>query len=107
MTGPMREAAEFAARFPKAAQPIEGMGSLPQTSPLDWVAGGAMSAATANPLLMAGVAARPLARAAALSEPVQNRLVQGPTQNALVRLLANNGAEQIPYRVAPVAFTDR
>lgn len=107
MTGPMRDAAEFAARFPKAAQPVEGMGSLPQTSPLDWAAGGAMSAATANPLMMAGVIARPLARGAALSGPVQNRLVQGPGQNALAQLLANSGAGQLPYRVAPVALTDR
>jgi hypothetical protein len=102
MTGRMREAAEFAARFPKAAQPIEGMGSLPQTSPLDWAVGGGLSAATANPLAMASVLARPAARSLVLSPMVQNRLVQGQP-NAIQRLLANQGLQQLGYRSAPVA----
>lgn len=80
LTGELKQAAEFAARFPKAAQTIEGMGSLPQTSPLDWAAFGGIGAATANPLMLLGVGARPAARAAVLSNPVQRGLQNAPSQ---------------------------
>lgn len=80
LTGELKQAAEFAARFPKAAQTVEGMGSLPQTSPLDWAAFGGIGAATANPLALLGVGARPAARAAVLSNPVQRRLQNAPSQ---------------------------
>lgn len=84
----LKQAAEFAQRFPKAAQAVEGMGSLPQTSPLDWLAGGGLAAATQNPAAMSAIGIRPVARAAALSPLVQNRLVQKPqTQNELIELL--------------------
>jgi hypothetical protein len=76
----LKQAAEFAARFPKAAQTVEGMGSLPQTSPLDWAAFGGIGAATANPLMLLGVGARPAARAAVLSNPVQRGLQNAPSQ---------------------------
>ena len=80
LTGELKQAAEFAARFPKAAQTVEGMGSLPQTSPLDWAAFGGIGAATANPLALLGVGARPAARAAVLSSPVQRGLQNAPSQ---------------------------
>lgn len=103
MTGPMRDAADFAARFPKAAQPVEAMGSLPQTNPLDWGAMGVSSAVTGNPLMMAGVLARPAARSLVLSAPVQNRLVQGAAApNRLAALLNDPRVVQMGYRAAPV-----
>ena len=98
MTDELRTAGEFANRFPKAAQPIENMGSLPQTSPLDWTAGGSISLATGNPLGMLGVVARPAARAAILSPMVQRRLIQQPS--ALSQLI--EGPEQALYRTAPL-----
>lgn len=101
----LRQAAEFANRFPKAAQTVEKMGSLPQTSPLDWAAGGAISAATANPLALAGVAARPAARALTLSNLVQNRLAQPQSSNRLVELLSSPEGQQLLYRMAPQAAT--
>lgn len=108
MTGPMRDAADFAARFPKAAQPVEAMGSLPQTSPLDWSLGLGMSGITMNPLAMAGVMARPAARAMALSPMVQNRLAQKAVQpNALAGLLSPEQLQQLGYRVAPVVAASR
>jgi hypothetical protein len=107
LSGNIKSAAEFAARFPKAAQTVEQMGSLPQLSPLDWAVGGGMSAASANPLMMAGVMARPVVRAATLSGPVQNRLAQQPTQNALSRLLTSEPAEQMLYLGAPVTGVSR
>jgi hypothetical protein len=100
LSGELKESAEFAARFPKAAQPIEGMGSLPQTSPLDWALGAGMSASTANPLLLASVMARPAARSLTLSPLVQNRLVSSG-QNPLM-MLANPELAQLGYRAAPV-----
>jgi hypothetical protein len=53
------------------------MGSLPQTSPLDWTAALGIGAATGgSPLAAAGLVARPLARAATLSGPVQRSIVR-------------------------------
>ncbi|MES2903548.1 MAG: hypothetical protein V4696_05120 [Pseudomonadota bacterium] len=106
LSGGLKDAADFAGRFPRAAQATESMGSLPQTSPLDWHALGATSLATGNPLVMAGVAARPAARSMVLSPMVQNRLIQrGP--NALQQLLENPALLQLGYRAAPVALADR
>lgn len=74
LTGELRTVADFAKQFPKAAQTVEKMGSLPQVSPLDFVAASGISAATANPMMMAGMFARPAARAAVLSPMVQRGL---------------------------------
>ncbi len=101
LSGELKQIADFAARFPKASQTVENMGSLPQTSPLDWAAGAGLSAATANPLGFAGVVARPGARALTLSDLVQNRLVQQPSR--IGNLLGNQQAQQLMYRAAPVA----
>lgn len=107
LSGELKTAAEFAGRFPKAAQTVEGMGSLPQTSPLDWVPAGALSMATSNPLMMLGVGARPAARALTLSPVVQNRLVQSQSPNALQALLANQQAGQLAFQAAPNALNGR
>lgn len=101
LSGGTKDAAEFAGRFPKAAQPTEGMGSLPQTSPLDWALGGSLSAITSNPVALATVLARPAARSLVLSPVVQNRLVQPTGPNALQALLTP-GVRQFGYRAAPI-----
>lgn len=105
LSGELRGAAEFAGRFPKAAQTVEQMGSLPGTSPLDWGLAGGLSMATSNPLLLATAAARPVARAAVLSPMVQNRLIQQP--NALAQLLGQVPVSEVAYRSAPVALSGR
>lgn len=105
ITGGIRQAGEFANRFPKAAQTIEKMGSLPQVSPLDFGALGTLSALTSNPLLMAGVLARPAARRAVLSNVVQNRLANPQADNNLVRMLTDPGVQGALYRSAPVAIS--
>lgn len=100
----LRTAADFAAQFPKAAQTVEGMGSLPQTSPLDWSLGAITSAGTASPLGLLTVGARPAARALTLSDVVQNRLLQpaaAPPRLSLLQL------EQLGYRAGPVVTADR
>ena len=101
----LKTAAQFAARFPKAAQTVEGMGSLPQTSPLDWVPAGALSMATSNPLMMIGVGARPAARSLILSPAVQNGLLQRPSAGR--GLLSNPDLVQLGYQAAPIAWTGR
>ena len=87
----LKTVAEFASQFPKASQVTEKMGSLPQISPIDYGLGG-LAALLTNPMAIAGVAARPALRAAALSKPVQNSLIQGakmtPEQANLAKLLS-------------------
>jgi len=78
LSGELRQAAQFAQAFPKAARTPEQMGSLPQLSPLDVTAGAGISAILQNPAYLATLGVRPTARAAALSPYVQNRLVQNP-----------------------------
>jgi len=94
----LKTVAQFAGQFPKAAQVTEKMGSLPQISPVDMFAGGLASLLT-SPAAMAGVAARPALRAAALSEPIQNRLIQGakmsPDKAAMAKLLAVKSAQNM------------
>lgn len=106
LSGDLKSIGDFANRFPKAAQPTEGMGSLPQTSPLDWALGGGMAMGTGNPLMLASMAARPTARAAILSPVVQDRLIQRQPANAL-RLLVDPELAQLGYRAAPVLAGDR
>jgi hypothetical protein len=104
LSGELKQAAEFGGAFPKAAQTVEGMGSLPQFSPLDLYAGGALGGlgiATSNPLLGLAVLARPAARSAALSGPVQNRLAQQAAPNALEYLA--DPALEVAYRAAPLS----
>lgn len=103
LSGGLRDAGEFANRFPKAAQTVEKMGSLPQSSPLDWAVSGGLSAATSNPLMLAGVMARPAARAMSLSNLVQNRLATPAGNNQLASLLRNPEIQQMLLRSAPIA----
>ena len=107
LSGGIRTAADFANRFPKASQTVEGMGSLPQTSPLDWIGAGTLSGLAGNPLVMLSAMARPGARAVALSPVVQNRLIQSQGQNALARLIGSPTAEQLAYRGVPLIAADR
>lgn len=102
----LKTIAEFSSSFPKATQTVEKMGSLPQTSPLDWGALGMTSAATGNPLFMAGVLARPAARSAVLSPMVQNRLGQQP--NRLMQLSQDDLNLLAPLvRAAPLSGTSQ
>jgi hypothetical protein len=74
----LKQAAEFSQRFPKAAKTPEQMGSLPQFSPLDVTAGAGLSAILQDPMALATIGVRPVARSLALSPLVQNRLAQNP-----------------------------
>jgi hypothetical protein len=94
LTEELKTVAEFAAQFPKAAQTTEIMGSRPQVSPVDMGVGGILAAITQNPKALASMMIRPAARAAALSNPVQNKLIQGqitPEQANLAKILMLQG----------------
>ena len=69
LSGKIREAAQFGQFFPKAAQSPSKVGTVAGTSPLDWAVG--VAGSLHNPALLAGVAARPVARNALLSGPYQ------------------------------------
>lgn len=99
LTGELREAGEFANRFKTASQTPESMGSLPQTSPIDWFGGIALG--SVNPLAYSAVMARPATRAAILSGPMQNRMVQ-PGTNRLMQLAGQIPLEELATRSAPV-----
>lgn len=84
----LKQAAEFSQRFPKASQTPEQMGSLPQFSPLDVTAGAGLSAILQDPMALASIGVRPVARSLALSPYVQNRLAQNPNDiSQLLELL--------------------
>lgn len=105
LTGELKQVGEFGAAFPKAAQPVEGMGSLTQISPIDYLAsiglGGAGAyagdAQTGALGVLAGLA-RPAFRTAALSQPIQKGLTKQQMQNLspetrnLARMLMMQGA---------------
>jgi hypothetical protein len=108
LSGGLKDIADFAAQFPKASQRIEGMGSLPQTSPLDWGLGAVTSAATSSPLGLLTVGARPAARSLVLSKPVQDRLLQKQTQQGLLgAMLSSDEAALFGYRAAPLLALDQ
>lgn len=99
LSGELKTIGQFASDFPKAAQTLERMGSLPQTSPLDWGGAAGLAALTQNPLALAAVGARPAARALALSPVVQNRLVQqqlGPNALAIRGALQPSATALLP-----------
>jgi hypothetical protein len=92
----LKTVAEFSTQFPKATQTTEAMGSLPQISPLDF-ATAIIGSSSGNPAAGGAVLARPGLRALALSNPVQNRLIQGEPskQSELARLLMMQSGKQL------------
>jgi hypothetical protein len=101
LSGELKDIAQFSQAFPKASQATEAMGSLPQLSPLDYLAGlvGGVSTGGAG---AGAILARPALRAAALSPPVQNRLIPNtaapfltPTQRNLATLLTLQGVQGV------------
>lgn len=104
LTDELRSIAEFSARFPKATQTVEKMGSLPQWSPLD-VATAGITGSVAGPAGALGLIARPALRSLALSPAVQNRLAAPQTSGRLSSLIRSPEAEQLLYRTAPTMGT--
>jgi hypothetical protein len=99
LSGELKSIAQFSQAFPKASQTTELMGSLPQLSPLDYAAG-VIGGASSGGVGAGAMLARPVLRAAALSSPVQNRLIPSTAapfltdnQRNLARLLTLQGVQ--------------
>lgn len=101
LSGTLRQIAQFAQKFPKAARVGPAAESLPLYSPLDWGTaagsvglGQALSVFTDNPAAAAAylpalyAASRPVARNFLLSPTGQRMAVNGMSQNALARSAA-------------------
>ena len=103
ISGDLRTIAEFSSAFSKATQLLK---ETPKTlSPLDF-ATAAMGAGGLGPIGAAGLIARPAARSALLSGPVQSNALRGSTPNALQRLMGNQDAQQLMFRTAPLIAAD-
>lgn len=99
LSGELRDVAEFATAFPKAAQSLK---EAPKAvSPLDFAFAGGSAVSTGNPLALLALGARPAVRNALLSGPMQraalnpgfspsvaSRLAPAALDNQLFRLLA-------------------
>jgi hypothetical protein len=99
LSAELKDIAQFSQSFPKASQTPETMGSLTQLNPLDYFAGLVGGVSTGGPGA-AAILARPAMRAAALSSPVQNRLIPSTAapfltenQRNLARLLTLQGIQ--------------
>jgi hypothetical protein len=99
LSSELKDIAQFSQSFPKATQTPETMGSLTQLNPLDYFAGLVGGVSTGGPGA-AAILARPAMRAAALSSPVQNRLIPSTAapfltdnQRNLARLLTLQGVQ--------------
>lgn len=91
LSGELRTVAEAAQAFPKAMQSLK---EAPKAvSPLDFAVASTTGLATGNPLAAALLGARPVARNALLSAPVQARALQqgapAPITQATQRVLEN------------------
>jgi hypothetical protein len=99
LSAELKQIAQFSQAFPKASQATEAMGSLPQLSPLDYAAG-LIGGVSTGGVGAGAILARPALRAAALSSPVQNRLIPStaapfltPEQRRLATLLTLQGVQ--------------
>lgn len=104
LTGSLKQAAEFAGAFPKAAQEVKE--SMPAVSPLDFIGSAIASAASGNPSPLLWLVGRPAVRSGILSAPYQSRVNPSYGTNALARLVAENPqtanllARSVPVAVA-------
>lgn len=105
LSGELKQAAQFATAFPKAAQALKE--APKQLSPLDFAVGASGALGTGNPLALAGLLARPMARNALLSKPVQSAALKPgfnvPMSARMLPGLLDNGLFRIG--AAPVAIS--
>ncbi len=92
LSGELETIAKLGLAYPKAAQEITT--SIPGVSPLDFMGAAGLSAATANPLMMATAAARPVARSVILSRPYQAAMGTPSYNSTIAQLLATRPASE-------------
>lgn len=101
LSGELKQVAEFADQFPKAAQNVDQVGSTLPISPLD----AAVAATTAIHDGGAGLAmlgTRPLLRSLMLSRPYQKGMPPLPGNESLLRRIGTGGATAGLLSVAPL-----
>lgn len=109
LSGELETIAKLGLSYPKAAQEISS--SIPGVSPLDFFGAAGLSAATANPAMMATVAARPMARSLILNPNYQS-LAGAPSYSGgtIAQLMASpSGREalRIGALVSPQALQQK
>lgn len=105
LIGELRQIAEFSQAFPKATQALKEAPKA--TSPLDWAVGAMSGTATGNPLMLAGIAARPTVRSALLSQPVQRAALNANFAPSLASRTIPGLIDSDPFRLLamPVSVT--
>lgn len=106
ISGDLKLVGQFAQAFPKAAQDVQKMGSLPGISPLDYglaaITGTAGAASGNAPVALVGLA-RPLTRGGILSGPYQS-LMARPNYSTGLLQAAQGALTHTPYGLIPPAI---
>jgi hypothetical protein len=104
LTGQLRTTAQFAQAFPKANQPVEGIGGIPSISPLDvYGSAGAAALGTGTFGIPGGLAgaglplARNIAVPVALSRPMQRRLIPAELAPTWLDILRMSQAQKAGF----------
>lgn len=105
LSAELRTVAQTAEAFPKATQALKE--SPKAVSPLDWAVGAMGGTATGNPLMLAGLAARPAVRAGLLSSPIQRMAARDVGPSSIAKLLENEATARLAYRSIPALAADR
>jgi hypothetical protein len=106
LSGELKQIAQVGQAFPKATQALK---EAPKAlSPLDWATTLIASGTTQNPLPMLGLAARPGARAALLSGPMQKKALKdlAPPTSKLAQIADDELMRLLYGPVAAVAAVD-
>lgn len=104
LTGGLDTIANTANAFPKAMQSESAFGEVEPLSVLDVGAG--LAALPHNPSLLGAVLGRPLARAAVLSKPMQNRVLSAATNGGQKNLLQMpNLSGRLPQPYGPLLLS--
>lgn len=110
LSGDLKEVAQFADAFPKAAQDVDKIGTVSATSPLDWYAALTTAIATGNPAPVALAGARPAIRSTLLSGPYQGAMTTPNYSPSMVNRLAamatvnNRAANALRLAAPPVGL---
>ena len=105
LIGDLRQIAEFSQAFPRATQALKE--SPKALSPLDWAVAATTGTATGNPLALATMAARPMARNVLLSDPVQRAALNPGFKPSLASRVLPDLIDTDPFRLLamPVGVT--
>lgn len=102
LVGDLRQIAEFSQAFPRSTQALKE--SPKALSPLDWAVAATTGTATGNPLALATMAARPVARSVLLSNPVQRASLNPGFKPSLASRVVPGLIDNDPFRLMAMPF---